>query len=143
MFSVWGLVIIFMWEDVLKRKKRKRKTSPCCYRKVSARYKGGNSAYRSGAFGTCDKVGCANWGNSEKKSEIEKGKIKDTLYRWFNRRGGKETKDSKSQKGWIACGTCDNKNGPKPCGRKDASKGTKRRCRPTCSECKDYPRRRG
>jgi len=76
-----------------------------------------------------------DWGESEKKSEIEKGKIKDTLYRWFNRRGGKETKDSKSQKGWIACETCDNKNGPKPCGRPDASKGTKRSCKPTCGAC--------
>tara|TARA_R110001592_G_scaffold131517_4_gene345512 strand:+ start:3037 stop:3579 length:543 start_codon:yes stop_codon:yes gene_type:complete len=119
-----------MWELVLKRK-----TSDCCYRKVSARYKGGNSAYRSGAFGTCDKVGCSNWGESENKSEIEKGKIKDTLDKWFKRRGGKETKDGKTQPGWIACGTCDNKNGPKPCGREDASVGKKRKCKPTCSEC--------
>ena len=46
-------------------------------------------------------------------------------------------------KGWIACGTCNDKGGPKPCGRKDASKGKKRRCRPTCSACKDYKRRAG
>lgn len=131
-----------MWEDVLLKKKKKRKTSDCCYRKVSARYKGGNSAYRSGAFGTCDKVGCENWGESTKKSELEKG-AKDTLYRWFKRRGGKESKGEKTKPGWISCSSCDNKNGPQPCGREDASKGTKRRCRPTCSECKDYPRRKG
>ena len=29
------------------------------------------------------------------------------------------------------------------CRRKDASKGTKQRCRPTCSACKTYKRRKG
>jgi len=38
-----------------------------CYKKVAARYKGGNSAYRSGAMVKCRKVGAANWGNSSKK----------------------------------------------------------------------------
>lgn len=37
-----------------------------CYNKVAARYKGGNSAYRSGAMVKCRKVGAANWGNSSK-----------------------------------------------------------------------------
>ena len=38
-----------------------------CYKKVAARYKGGNSAYRSGAMVKCRKVGAANWGNKSKK----------------------------------------------------------------------------
>jgi|TARA_R110002094_G_scaffold48280_3_gene60030 hypothetical protein len=38
-----------------------------CYNKVASRYKGGNSAYRSGAMVKCRKVGAANWGNSSKK----------------------------------------------------------------------------
>ena len=37
----------------------------------------------------------------------------------------------------------DDEKGTKPCGRKDASKGTKQRCRPTCAACKTYKRRRG
>ena len=37
-----------------------------CYNKVASRYKGGNSAYRSGAMVKCRKVGAANWGNSSK-----------------------------------------------------------------------------
>ena len=45
-------------------------------------------------------------------------------------------------KDWVSCSSCeDDKKGTEPCGRKDASKGTKRRCRPTCSACKDYKRR--
>lgn len=71
------------------------------------------------------------------KREKESG-----LHGWFSRRGGKES-GGKTQGGWIACGTCNDKGGPKPCGRKDASKGTKRRCRPTCSACKTYKRRKG
>lgn len=65
------------------------------------------------------------------------------LHGWFSRRGGKEGKGKKTQRGWIDCSTCGSKNGPKPCGRKDASKGRKRRCRPTCAACKTYKRRRG
>jgi|TARA_B110001452_G_C15205465_1_gene418185 hypothetical protein len=38
-----------------------------CYKKVADRYKGGNSAYRSGAMVQCRKVGVANWGNSSNK----------------------------------------------------------------------------
>ena len=37
-----------------------------CYKKVAKRYKGGNSAYRSGAMVKCRKVGVANWGNKSK-----------------------------------------------------------------------------
>jgi len=69
--------------------------------------------------------------------------VKGNLHQWFKRRGGKETKGGRTQRGWIDCSTCGSKNGPKPCGRKDASVGRKRRCRPTCSACKDYPRRKG
>ena len=47
-------------------------------------------------------------------------------------------------KDWVSCASCtDDKPGTEPCGRKDASKGQKRRCRPTCSACKDYKRRGG
>jgi len=60
------------------------------------------------------------------------------LHGWFSRRGGKG-----KSKGWVSCSSCGKKNGPKPCGRKDASKGTKRRCRPTCGACKTYKRRKG
>ena len=77
-----------MWQDILKRKKKKRKTSPCCYRKVSARYKGGPSAYRSGAMVTCDKVGCANWGEGKVKKEDPhtKKEREGGLHAWFRRR---------------------------------------------------------
>ena len=60
------------------------------------------------------------------------------LHGWFSRRGGKG-----KSKGWVSCSSCGKKDGPKPCGRKDASKGTKRRCRPTCAACKTYKRRKG
>tara|TARA_R110000796_G_scaffold30360_1_gene81130 strand:- start:238 stop:555 length:318 start_codon:yes stop_codon:yes gene_type:complete len=43
------------------------KKKDACYTKVASRYKGGNSAYRSGAMVKCRKVGAANWGNSSKK----------------------------------------------------------------------------
>tara|TARA_R110000782_G_scaffold268814_1_gene365892 strand:- start:251 stop:496 length:246 start_codon:yes stop_codon:yes gene_type:complete len=43
------------------------KKKDACYTKVASRYKGGNSAYRSGAMVKCRKVGVANWGNSSKK----------------------------------------------------------------------------
>ena len=47
-------------------------------------------------------------------------------------------------KDWVSCSSCtDDKPGTEPCGRKDASKGQKRRCRPTCSACRDYKRRGG
>ena len=42
------------------------KKKDACYTKVAARYKGGNSAYRSGAMVKCRKVGAANWGNKSK-----------------------------------------------------------------------------
>ena len=71
------------------------------------------------------------------KREKEEG-----LHGWFSRRGGKE-KGGKTQGGWIDCSSCGKKGGPKPCGRKDASKGRKRRCRPTCGACTTYKRRKG
>lgn len=46
-------------------------------------------------------------------------------------------------KDWVDCSSCGKGKKRRPCGRKDASKGTKRRCRPTCSACKDYKRRGG
>ena len=78
-----------------------------------------------------------------KKGDGFKREKESGLHGWFSRRGGKEGKGKKTQGGWIDCSTCGSKNGPKPCGRKDASKGTKRRCRPTCSACKTYKRRKG
>ena len=46
-------------------------------------------------------------------------------------------------KEWIDCSSCGKGKKTRPCGRTDASKGKKRRCRPTCSACKDYKRRAG
>ena len=72
-------------------------------------------------------------GGDNFKREKESG-----LHGWFSRKGGD------GQKGWVSCQSCeDDKEGIKPCGRKDASKGTKQRCRPTCSACKTYKRRKG
>ena len=153
------------WQDIIskkskarrkagsKRRKKKRKGKrDACYYKVKARYKGSwPSAYASGALVQCRKVGAANWGESTKKSweDTIKGgdnfaREKDEgLHGWFKRRGGKESKGGKTQRGWIDCGTVGDKGGPKPCGRKDASKGRKRRCRPTPAACKTYKRRKG
>ena len=72
-------------------------------------------------------------GGDNFKAEKESG-----LHGWFSRRGGD------GQKGWVSCQSCeDDKKGTKPCGRTDASKGTKQRCRATCSACKTYKRRKG
>ena len=112
-----------MWEEVLKKKK------DACYHKVKARYKIWPSAYASGALVQCRKVGAKNWGKSKKvkKCSACKGHEYDNV-----------------SKDWVSCSSCtDDKKGTEPCGRKDASKGTKRRCRPTCSACKDYKRRGG
>tara|TARA_R100000322_G_scaffold161051_1_gene122862 strand:- start:290 stop:667 length:378 start_codon:yes stop_codon:yes gene_type:complete len=124
-----------MWQEILKKKK------DACYHKVRSRYKKWPSAYASGALVQCRKVGAANWGKTKKldkggdnfKREKESG-----LHGWFQRRGGKG-----KAKGWVSCQSCGKKDGPKPCGRKDASKGTKQRCRPTCAACKTYKRRKG
>ena len=73
-------------------------------------------------------------GGDNFKREKESG-----LHGWFQRRGG-----SGKAKGWVSCQSCeDDKKGTKPCGRPDASKGTKQRCRPTCAACKTYKRRKG
>ena len=137
-----------LWFEQLKKEK------DACYHKVRSRYKKWPSAYASGALVRCRKVGAKNWGNKSKKVKkscdcISKGgdnfkrEKESGLHGWFSRRGGKESKGGKTQGGWIDCGSCGSKDGPKPCGRKDASKGTKRRCRPTCSACKTYKRRKG
>ena len=148
------------WQDIIskkskarrkagsKRAKKKRKGKrDACYYKVKARYKcSWPSAYASGALVQCRKVGASNWGESTKKSweDTIKGgdnfarEKKEGLHGWFQRRGGKG-----KAKGWVDCGSCGKKDGPKPCGRKDASKGRKRRCRPTCAACKTYKRRKG
>ena len=110
-----------MWEDVLKKKK------DACYHKVRARYKVWPSAYASGALVQCRKVGADNWGKSKKVKKCSTCEEHDNI-----------------SKDWVSCSSCtDDKKGTEPCGRKDASKGTKRRCRPTCSACKDYKRRGG
>ena len=110
------------WEDILQKKSAARRKKGSKSRKKKAR-RGGKSRKRSG---------------DNFKREKDEG-----LHGWFSRRGGKEGKGKKTQRGWIDCSTCGSKNGPKPCGRKDASKGRKRRCRPTCAACKTYKRRRG
>jgi len=137
-----------LWFEELKKEK------DACYHKVRSRYKKWPSAYASGALVRCRKVGAKNWGNKSKKVKkscdcVSKGgdnfkrEKSEGLHGWFSRRGGKESKGGKTQGGWIDCGSCGSKDGPKPCGRKDASKGTKRRCRPTCAACKTYKRRKG
>ena len=83
-----------------------------------------------------------NWFDTLKAGDNFKREKESGLHGWFSRRGGKE-KGGKTQGGWIDCSSCGSKDGPRPCGRKDASKGRKRRCRPTCSACKTYKRRRG
>lgn len=106
------------WEEVLKRNK--------------------------GGRGRTRKKGKARKKRKKKKSGDNFKREKDEgLHGWFSRRGGKEGKGKKTQRGWIDCSTCGSKDGPKPCGRKDASKGRKRRCRPTCAACKTYKRRKG
>jgi len=132
-----------LWFEEIKKKK------DACYHKVRSRYKKWPSAYASGALVQCRKVGAANWGNKSKKVKkscdcVSKGgdnfarEKKEGLHGWFSRRGGG------GQKGWVSCQSCeDDKKGTKPCGRKDATKGTKQRCRPTCAACKTYKRRKG
>ena len=43
------------------------KKKDACYSKVKSRYKKWPSAYASGAFVKCRKVGAANWGNKSTK----------------------------------------------------------------------------
>jgi len=108
-----------LWFEELKKKK------DACYYKVKSRYTTWPSAYASGQLVQCREKGAANWGNSKKKKKVKKAV--DSVW-----------------KEWVSCASCeDDKEGTEPCGRKDASKGTKRRCRPTCSACKDYKRRGG
>ena len=140
-----------MWQDILHKKskarrkkgskrykKKKAKKKDACYSKVRSRYDVWPSAYASGALVQCRKVGAKNWGNSVKKNDNFKREKESGLHGWFSRRGGD------GQKGWVSCQSCeDDKEGTKPCGRKDASKGRKRRCRPTCAACEDYPKRKG
>ena len=123
-----------MWQEILKKEK------DACYYKVKSRYKDWPSAYASGALVQCRKVGADNWGNSvEKGGDNFAREKKEGLHGWFSRAGG-----SGSETGWVSCQSCeDDKEGTKPCGRTDASKGTKQRCRPTCAACKTYKRRKG
>ena len=114
-----------MWFEVLKKEK------DACYHKVRSRYKKWPSAYASGALVQCRKKGAKNWGNAKKK-KVKKCNVCE------------EHEHDDVSKDWVSCASCtDDKKGTEPCGRKDASKGTKRRCRPTCSACKDYKRRGG
>ena len=106
-------MIKMTWQDILRKKSKARRKSGSKQRKKK---RSGDNFAR----------------------EKESG-----LHGWFSRRGGKQKKGGKTQGGWIACGTCNDKGGPKPCGRTDASKGRKRRCRPTCAACKTYKRRKG
>ena len=102
-------------------------------------------------FDVIDKKSKARRKKSSKRTKKKRKRSGDNfkrekdegLHGWFSRRGGKQKKGGKTQRDWIACGTCNDKGGPKPCGRADASKGRKRRCRPTCAACKTYKRRKG
>ncbi len=128
-----------LWFEELKKEK------DACYTKVKARYTRKNpktgkkgtwpSAYGSGALVQCRKVGVDNWGKSIKKA--------NPLKTWFNQ-SAKGEEGEPEVTGWVSCQSCeDDKKGTKPCGREDASKGTKQRCRPTCAACKTYKRRKG
>ncbi len=78
-------------------------------------------------------------------SDIEIGKEAGLLIAdAYLDRDVKKSWEDMLMKDWVSCASCDDdKPGTESCGRKDASKGTKRRCRPTCSACKDYKRRGG
>ena len=105
------------WQEILKRKRKKSR-------------------------GRTRKKGKARKKRKKSGDNFAREKAKG-LHGWFSRRGGKGGKGKKTQRGWIDCSSCGQKGGPKPCGRKDASKGRKRRCRPTCAACKTYKRRKG
>lgn len=108
----WSIILNLTSGDFMWQEILK-KEKDACYHKVKSRYKKWPSAYASGALVQCRKVGASNWGESDSV-----------------------------KKDWVSCASCeDDKKGTEPCGRKDASKGTKRRCRPTCSACEDYKRR--
>jgi len=55
-----------MWQDILKKKKAKKKPLDCCAKKVKAGAKVWPSAYASGRVVQCRKKGCANYGKSKK-----------------------------------------------------------------------------
>jgi len=129
------------WQEILKVKatathNSKGEPKDRCAKLADKKYGMKSSAYKSGFMVQCRKgtKGKVKKGGDNFKAEKESG-----LHGWFNRRGG-----SGKAKGWVSCQSCeDDKKGTKPCGRKDASKGTKQRCRPTCAACKTYKRRKG
>ena len=86
------------------------------------------SAYKSGAIVRCRK---GNIWKDIKEEELIKEKTKETLHKWFARKGapGKEG-------GWVDCNTC--RDGKcKACGRKEGEKRSKYpSCRPTPAQCK-------
>ena len=126
-----------MWFDILKVKatsthNSKGEKKDSCARSADRKYGMKSSAYKSGYMVQCRRGKVSKAGDNFKR-EKESG-----LHGWFSRRGGD------GQKGWVSCQSCeDDKKGTKPCGRTDASKGTKQRCRPTCGACKTYKRRKG
>ena len=125
------------WKDILKVKatathNSKGEKKDQCALNADESYGLKGSAYKSGYMTRC-RQGKLKKGGDNFKREKESG-----LHGWFSRRG------RDGQKGWVSCQSCENDNEEtKPCGRQDASKGTKQRCRPTCSACETYKRRRG
>ena len=103
-----------------------------CYHKVKSRYDVWPSAYASGALVKCRKVGAKNWGNkTDEEIELEEIEIvkeysneeetieenfqihekeKETLRKWFGRKGEKGSKG-----GWVDCNAPDGKGGHKAC----------------------------
>ena len=59
-----------------------------------------------------------SWKEILKGGDNFKREKDEGLHGWFSRRGGKEGKGKKNTRRLIACGTCNDKGGPKPCGRK-------------------------
>jgi len=125
------------WKEVLKAKatathNSKGEKKDRCALRADEVYGLKGSAYKSGYMTRCRQ------GKLKKGGDNFAREKKEGLHGWFSRRGGG------GQKGWVSCQSCeDDKKGTKPCGRKDASKGTKQRCRPTCAACKTYKRRKG
>ena len=69
-------------------------------------------------------------------------KIEKSLDEWFENEA--EGEDGETVSGWVSCQSCeDDKKGVKPCGRDNAGKGKKQRCREKCSDCETYKRRKG
>ena len=110
--------------EVLLEKKKKRDR---CLRIADRKYDK-PSAYKSAAAERCRKGDI--WKGI--KEEVIREKAKETLYKWFKRKGPKG-----KEGGWVDCNAPDGDGGYKACGRKKGEKRSKYpACRPTPAQCK-------